>query len=155
MFFSILQECNRKSKTASESPEPFKPSLKMRIEMNEVNYKPIDSCINTQSSSIDLMKSTEKWNVPRLASQMVQARIKRINCPNIETNTLYQRRKIERGIQTRHRSKLRCTSDGHCFVKSPEFENIQWARNWCGTSCCGPCKIRRSQLSCFKALGIR
>ncbi len=61
------------------------------------------------------MKSTGKWNVPRLASQMVQARNKRMNCPNIETNTLYQRRKIERGIQTRQRSKLRCTSDGHCF----------------------------------------
>ena len=31
-LFSILQQCNRKSKTASESPEPFKPSLKMTIE---------------------------------------------------------------------------------------------------------------------------
>ncbi len=46
--FSILQQCNRKSKAASESPEPFKPSLKMTTEMNEVNYKPIDSCINTE-----------------------------------------------------------------------------------------------------------
>ena len=113
--FSILQQCNRNSKTASESPEPFKPSLKMAMEMNEVNYKPIDSCINTLNSSIDLMKSTGKWNVPRLASQTVQARNKRINCPNTETNTLYQRRMIEWGTQTRHRSKLPCTSDGHCF----------------------------------------
>ena len=112
---SILQQCNRNSKTASESPEPIKPSFKMTIDMNEVNYKPIDSCINTLNSSIDLMKSTGKWNVPRLASQTVQARNKRINCPNTETNTLYQRRMIEWGTQNRHRSKLPCTSDGHCF----------------------------------------
>ena len=45
--FSIFRQCNRKLKTASESPEPFKPSLRMTIEMNEVNYRPIDSCINT------------------------------------------------------------------------------------------------------------
>ena len=45
--FSILQQCNRKSKTASESPEPFDPSLKITIEKNKVNYKPIDRCINT------------------------------------------------------------------------------------------------------------
>ena len=43
-------------------------------------------------------------NLPRLASQMVQARNKRINCQKIETNTLYQRRKIKLGIQTRHSS---------------------------------------------------
>ena len=61
------------------------------------------------------MKSTGKWNVPRLASQTVQARNKQINRPNTETNTLYQRRMIEWGTQTRYRSKLPCTSDGHCF----------------------------------------
>jgi hypothetical protein len=32
---SIFQQCNRKLKTASESTEPFKPSLKTAIEMNE------------------------------------------------------------------------------------------------------------------------
>lgn len=131
--FSILQQCNRNSKTASESSEPFKPSLKMVIEMNEVNYKPIDSCINTLNSSIDLMKSTGKWNVPRLASQTVQARNKQINRPNTETNTLYQRRMIEWGTQTRHRSKLPCTSDGHCFDRS----------DWALTQgfCCGTKKL--------------
>ena len=49
----------------------------MTIEMNEVDYKPINGCINTEFS-IDLMKRTGKWNIPRLATQMVQARNKRI-----------------------------------------------------------------------------
>ncbi len=48
---SIFRHCNGKLKTASESTEPSKPSLKTAIEMNEVNYRPIDSCINTLSSS--------------------------------------------------------------------------------------------------------
>ncbi len=47
---SIFWQCNRKLKTASESTEPFKLSLKTAIEMNEVNYRPIDSRINTLSS---------------------------------------------------------------------------------------------------------
>ncbi len=34
-------------KTASESTEPFNPSLKTAIEMNEANHRPIDSYINT------------------------------------------------------------------------------------------------------------
>jgi hypothetical protein len=49
---SIFWHCNRKLKTPSEStePGPFKPSLKTDIEMIEVNYRPIDSHINTLSS---------------------------------------------------------------------------------------------------------
>jgi hypothetical protein len=42
---SIFRQCNRKLKTASESTEPFKLSIKTAIEMNEVNYRPIDSRI--------------------------------------------------------------------------------------------------------------
>jgi hypothetical protein len=49
--FQFSRQCNRKLKTASESTEPFKPSFKTAIEMNEINYRPIDSCINTLSSS--------------------------------------------------------------------------------------------------------
>jgi hypothetical protein len=48
---SIFRQCNRKLKTASESTEPFKPSLKTAIEMNAANYRTIDSRINTLSSS--------------------------------------------------------------------------------------------------------
>ncbi len=33
-------------------PITFQPSLKMTIKMNEVNYRPIDSCTDTLSSSI-------------------------------------------------------------------------------------------------------
>ena len=102
------------------------------------------------------MKSTEKWNVPRLASQMVQARNKQINCPNIETNTLYQRRKIERGIQTRHRSKLRCTSDGHCFdqfCSQLRFLNflIIGDRRRRSTRKATKSHLKRGEKCCFKA----
>jgi hypothetical protein len=38
-------------KTASESTELFIPSLRTAIETNEANYRPIDSFINTSSSS--------------------------------------------------------------------------------------------------------
>ncbi len=48
---SIFWQYNRKLKTASEETETFEPSLKTAIEMNEVNYRPIDSRINTLSSS--------------------------------------------------------------------------------------------------------
>jgi hypothetical protein len=48
----------KKTENSIEIPEPFKPSLKMPINMNEVNYRPIDSCTNKLDSSIALTKST-------------------------------------------------------------------------------------------------
>ncbi len=48
---SIFRQRNRKLKTASESTEPFNKSLKTVIEMNQANYRPTDSCINTLTSS--------------------------------------------------------------------------------------------------------
>ena len=60
---SIFRQCNRKLKSASESTEPFKPSLKTAIEMNEVNYRPIDSFINILSSST--WPHEEQWKLER------------------------------------------------------------------------------------------
>jgi hypothetical protein len=50
-------------KTTSQSTEPFKPSLKTAIEMNKANYKPIDSRINTLSSSTS--PHQEQWKIER------------------------------------------------------------------------------------------
>ncbi len=75
-------------------------SLKMSIKMNEVNYRPIDRCINTLSSSIHFMKSTQTQNVPSPASQNAQARNKQINSPTTQTKTLYRHRQIEQGTRT-------------------------------------------------------
>ncbi len=60
---SSFRQCNRKLKTASESTKPFKPSLKTAIEMNEVNYRPIASCVNTLSSST--WPHEEQWKMER------------------------------------------------------------------------------------------
>jgi hypothetical protein len=69
----------KKTENSIEIPEPFKPSLKMPINMNEVNYRPIDSCTNKLDSSIALTKSTGKQNAQSPASQNAQARNKQTN----------------------------------------------------------------------------
>ncbi len=97
-------ERNAKLTTASESTEPFKPSLTTAIEMNETKCRPIDSCINTLRPST--WRHEEQWKIerpnsrlPSSASQNVQARNKQTNCQNTEMNTLCRQRKTKRGTQ--------------------------------------------------------
>ncbi len=64
-IISIFWQCNRKLKTASKPTKPCKPSLKTAIEMNEIKYQPIDSCINTLSSSTWPHNNLKQWKIER------------------------------------------------------------------------------------------
>jgi hypothetical protein len=94
----IFRQCNRKLKSASESTGPFKLSLKTTFEMNEVNYRPIDSCVNTVLQP-DLMKGNGKWISKTSNLKTSKQGKSKTNCQNTETMTFYRHRKTRRGTQ--------------------------------------------------------